>query len=296
VLTVISIPLGIVVGRRARKRPLLRYVIDFESIVSVNDRHFLPQLLTSSSGTPIAGISRTTVAIWNHQGDTIRSVDIVPDDRLRIQLAEDDEILLTRVASRSRYQNKLHIEADPSDLSAALIQFDFLDAGDGGAVEVIHQADSKPEVVGTVRGAALSSRGSARLNADALKQIQMRRWKRILGARRQLLLTLGTMVPVIIAMVGGSASWYFDALNANPPVLPTGGFELNTVEGQRRFAQSVFDSSNRPGPSLELLVLPAAYALLALPMALFIVWGVTRAIVPKSLVNDIEDTSTGSDD
>jgi hypothetical protein len=40
---------------------------------------------------------------------------------------------------------------------AVRIGFDFLDAGDGGVIEVIHQENAAPAVRGTIRGASIGT-------------------------------------------------------------------------------------------------------------------------------------------
>src|SRR5581483_11190059 len=62
VFSLIAIPITFVLARRARLRPELRHVLDFETIVDTDDDILDQGLEMTLAGQPIARISRTYVA------------------------------------------------------------------------------------------------------------------------------------------------------------------------------------------------------------------------------------------
>lgn len=285
VVSAIGIPLAYVLARRGRKRPLLRYVVDFDQIATPEKGFFGPGVLQSSQGEPVTRISRTCVAIWNHQGDTVRGVDIIPDDKLRIKLPRGDSPLFVRVSSRSRQQNALMARADPNNTTWVLVDFDFLDAGDGGVVEIIHQGDRAPTVLGTVRGAEITLKGKATLTQNALKLASRSRVVRSFMTRK-----IQTLIAAfyIVAMF---TIWtvFTSTLSREPSLVATTGLDLMTLEGQREFAKEVI-ANGLPISEAGWLQWPMLVAAL-LMVALFLSGG---SSVPRSIVRIIEKESTSS--
>jgi hypothetical protein len=102
-------------------------------------------------GRAIPRVTKTFVVLWNAGEKVISGTDIVESDRLRIDVGEDAEILSTNVRASTRAVVGLKI----LDVSArvAEIKFDFLDAGDGAVVELLHTGHRKfVRVAGTVKG------------------------------------------------------------------------------------------------------------------------------------------------
>jgi hypothetical protein len=130
--SIVGIPVTFVVARRARQRPGLRYSTDFDMLLTPTDTLFGQGLYMTLGDQRIYRISRTTLAFWNNRGDTINGTDILTGDPLRLQFKDDDRLLQTRIVSMSRKQIKLAAEINSEDRSSVLINFDFLDASDGG--------------------------------------------------------------------------------------------------------------------------------------------------------------------
>src|SRR5438105_1790882 len=154
--SLIGIPATYYFARRSRQQPLLKYLLDFDVLLNPLESHAAEGALTFG-GRSIARLSRTYVAIWNERGDTVGGSDVVGSDSLRIALAENDEFLQARVVYVSRRQ--CGIQVHPSG-EFAEISFDFLDQGDGGLIEVIHQGSTSPTIDGTIRGAMVRRRRS----------------------------------------------------------------------------------------------------------------------------------------
>ncbi len=120
------------------------------------------------------------------------------------------------------------------------MSFDFLDAGDGCVVEVIHEGASAASVRGTVRGASLRSRGGLGLTPANLLLVAepnaVRRWR----ARYSLKRTLASLAPVLLALVL-MATVALRASVREPVLVRAEDYELGTLDGQRNFAEEVQD-------------------------------------------------------
>lgn len=137
ITSLVGIP-SFVVARRARQRPELRFSTDFDVLLNSTDSLFGHGLYMTLDDHRIDSISRTRMAMWNYFGDTIRGSDILEDDPLLIRFEDNDQVLQCRVLSMSRKQIKLAASVNPDVKSCVQISFDFLDANDGGILEIIH--------------------------------------------------------------------------------------------------------------------------------------------------------------
>jgi hypothetical protein len=289
-LSVIGIPLAFILARRGRKRPVLRYVTDFDPIAGPEDGFLSEGLLRSSSEIPIKRISRTYLAVWNHQGDTVRGADILPGDKLRMQLSDDDSFLQARIVAHSRTQNELSVTQDANDVSSVVIGFDFLDSGDGCVVELIHQGPDAPLIAGTIRGAELENRGRAALDRESLTIVSKSLRERLRNRFR------GFWVVVILfpfVTVGVFTFGILLPIVSRPAALvDVTKFDLRTLDGQTDFARQVDATSSGD----TLLVPIGAFLLVISLFACFtLLWVSVKAKIPKSVVRNIAfSDETGS--
>jgi hypothetical protein len=140
----------------------------------------------------------------------------------------------------SRKQIKLVTEINSDDHSSALVTFDFLDASDGGIVEIIHQGTKGAEFRGTLRGTRIASNGSVQLDMDALAAIT----EKPLPHRARIFLTnysslFGAFLFMAI-VIGFLWVVDFSRLFGPPgPLVNPNNYNLHTVEGQTRFVDAV---------------------------------------------------------
>jgi hypothetical protein len=87
-VAVIGLPLTYMWGRKSRRRPELRYVLDFDVLMKTERDIVRGPFLTSPDGNHIDQVSRTYLAFWNHRGDTVSAQDAVTQDPIRVELAE----------------------------------------------------------------------------------------------------------------------------------------------------------------------------------------------------------------
>ena len=103
-------------------------------------------------GTPVPRLTSSTIRIWNAGKKTVRGSDIVAHDPLRLHFGGD--VLNVRIIDVTR--EALRITANTSEEEARGMvcwDFEFLDPGDGGVLEVLHNGSAEaPEYTGTIIG------------------------------------------------------------------------------------------------------------------------------------------------
>ena len=127
------------------------------------------------------------------------------------------------------------------------VTFDFLDAGDGFVVDVLHEGPKVPRVLGTARGVKILDRGDAALSVDALRAVAFknpyRRFKTWAPRRsfRTALMSFGFTLIYILGGAGVLIAALF--LYEDPEVVDASKFDLATIEGQDAFASEVRSSN-----------------------------------------------------
>ena len=269
IVGLLGIPITFIVARRTRQRPDLRYAIDFDVILNPSDRLFDQGLYMTLKGDKIDCISRTRIALWNQRGDTIRRSDILDTDPLRLQFEKDDKALQSRVITMSRKQIALSA-IEPVNESAVLIDFDFLDAKDGGVLEVIHQGTIKPAVLGTLRGSTIRGNGSTSLNPDALKRIgqksALRRW---LDNKFLAKLNAVTILVAALIVVTVSAVVFYSSTGGSDRLIDPRHYHLYTKKGQIAFDNAVTSTGYYSGAEYRLF-----WAVIAITTLFMVVWAI----------------------
>ena len=101
---------------------------------------------------PVPRVTKTVLVLWNSGTRTIPGEDIVAEDKLRISFDEGTQILGADVIHRTRQVNNFRVEKSTTSPYEATCAFDYLDAGDGVVVELLHTSSRHyPEVRGSVR-------------------------------------------------------------------------------------------------------------------------------------------------
>jgi len=266
ILSVVGIPLSIYLARRGRERPDIRHLTDFDVVISPEDALLNRGLSMKFGGHSINTVSRTIFAIWNQKGSTVLGTDVVPSDRLRLQLEPKDSVLRARLISFSRTQIKAALVTNPDKNNQVVVDFDFLDPGDGMIVEVLHEGPKRPSIEGTIRGARLTSNGSGDLTAKKLDFMTetSRKVKAKKTIENQGGLFALIFAAVNIALALGTVAYFGFRYFAYPEnvVIPPTDFDLTTPEGQKEFSSAVSAHHNYIGP------IPAVYAFAILGFAL----------------------------
>jgi len=98
-------------------------------------------------------LTKTYIVLWNSGRAVVNGDNIVADDPLRIVFSEGTEVLSARVINFTRESNKFRADINRDLANEVICNFDYLDAGDGAAIELVHTDDKRyPEVAGSIRG------------------------------------------------------------------------------------------------------------------------------------------------
>jgi hypothetical protein len=257
--------------------------MDYDVLIEPESDLMQQGLELTFDGEPIDRLSRTIVALWNSKGDTVRGNDIVAVDPLRIQTSRaGDRVLQARVINRSRREIGLETELDDSG-TAALVRFDFLDNRDGGFIEVLHRG-RKPKVVGTLRGVRLRSVGPVNLGADArylLSQPLRKRLGRIkIGPSILIAAACILTLTIVLATEMRLRLGY-----AKRGLVNFTNYDLETLDGQRRFAEAVSEAGNlSPRPWNPYFF--GAFLLIIIFCMCVVFWGNLKTVIPKDLLNE----------
>lgn len=102
--------------------------------------------------TPIERLTASKVAFWNDGTETIDKEDIVDTEPLRIEAVGSCDILDANVIKEINSVNKFRVEV--IDKKKVRILFEFLDKGQGGAIQIMHtgKESSDIKVDGFVKG------------------------------------------------------------------------------------------------------------------------------------------------
>jgi hypothetical protein len=151
---VISLLVGAVIGyvymRLSRERVQLLYrFVDTELVETKSDPTDPIQILFEDR--PVPRVNKTVLYVWNAGRKTGEGSNVLARDPLRIAIPGDGHVLRARVLEVTRDVNNVTVQV-PSD-NQATIAFDFLDPGDGAAIEVIHTgAADERRLEGTLKG------------------------------------------------------------------------------------------------------------------------------------------------
>ena len=105
-------------------------------------------------GQEIQAATRTFFAIWNRGKKTLEKTAILPDDPLRLEIA--DGVFLGDPVVIASTRSSIQFKAEPGPLpNVILLTFEFLDQGDGALVEVLH---SSPRMQPDLQGDFKASR------------------------------------------------------------------------------------------------------------------------------------------
>jgi hypothetical protein len=113
------------------------------------------------AGERISNLTTTKLAFWNNGKDTINGSDIASADPLMVKVNDGCKILDSSVLYVKNAANQFIINQS-DDRSHMLIQFDYLDADEGGVIQLLHTGKSSDdiEVCGTIKGAGKPNRRS----------------------------------------------------------------------------------------------------------------------------------------
>lgn len=151
---------------RSRKISRLAYQHDTTSIIGSADARFPNELEIYFDGKAVPRVTLERIVLWNAGNTTLRGSQIVKTDPLRFELRNSNaSILKVNVLKHSREVNACSVTRRKDNQRIADINFDFLDPGDGIAIEIIHSGSSEDlEIRGTLIGMPNGIKDYGKLN------------------------------------------------------------------------------------------------------------------------------------
>jgi hypothetical protein len=152
---------GIVIGvlcayyfyLKARERVDPRYLLRHEPLVE-SSSGAMTDVSVLFKGNTVTNLNRCSLVIWNRGNRVITRDAVAQNDKVRVCFSEGATALGAGVewSSRPAVDLSAHVSDDGS---AVIIDFAFLDADDGGVVEILYQGDPQvsPTVTGSIMGA-----------------------------------------------------------------------------------------------------------------------------------------------
>ena len=138
---------------KAREKVDPRYLLSFEPLVSQSSGA-MKDVSVLYNDTKATNLNRCTLLIWNRGRKAIAHESVAERDNIRVRFPDGTKALGAGIRKSSRDAINLSALVD-DDGSSVAINFDFLDEGDGGAIEILSQGDPKlpPSVAGSIMGA-----------------------------------------------------------------------------------------------------------------------------------------------
>ena len=190
VLGVLGLILAYVFYRRAQRGKEPAWDIDSVNLVR-NITSSLEGLSLLYKGKEVPNITVSKVIFWNNGRSTIDRTDIAPADPVRIKAGPGVRLLHATVLAANSAPSQFGITHESIDESV-LIDFEYLDDGQGAVVQVVHDGlrSSDIEVTGSIKGAARVARKAiARVGSPSMLRPRARRAVALAGS--YLLLAFG---------------------------------------------------------------------------------------------------------
>lgn len=197
-LFIVGIPVAWWLGRKNRQRPNVRFGIDEEELVRADDALSRGGLEIRFRDQIVERVCRSYFSLWLKSGDPISGRALPETDPLGVDLTDGDRVLSARVVTESRKQINVIAAVDASQRGVD-ISFEFLDAGDGFVVEILHEIHSEPRMRGSIPGANVVSLSGIDLSPKGRSLVRKPWWGRF-RERTRLLPTLVMLVLIGVVL------------------------------------------------------------------------------------------------
>lgn len=162
ILGIVGVSAAIVFYLRSRQVSRLSFQREHHTIIGGANAAFPKEVTIYYEGKPVDMVTATRYVIWNSGNTTLHGNQIVETDSLRLELVGEGRVLKTTLLNVTRKVNgvtfspwdPLHWSGDSTKGHRVVkIDFDYLDPGDGLAIEVIYSGtNSLLTLDGTLRG------------------------------------------------------------------------------------------------------------------------------------------------
>ena len=150
-IAILSLLLGIIFFLASRKKKDFRYSYNSNRLI----KDFTQQidgLNISYKSKTIESLTVTKYVFWNKGNETINSSDFPSTSKLKIKIKNDFKILDSKIIFTKNETNNVNCELQNNE--EVLLQFDYLDKGEGFVVQLIHTSTNDMDlcVKGTIKG------------------------------------------------------------------------------------------------------------------------------------------------
>lgn len=152
-IAIIGLIISLLIYRASRIGPRPVYQFRALRLIGKEERALPEEVEIRFKNRTVPQLTKTHVILWNSGNATLYGREITEGDPIRLEFSEGDEILRVRVIKLTRKLNKLTSEIDSNSPNKVICSFDYLEAGDGAVIELLHTAEERyPRVLGTIRG------------------------------------------------------------------------------------------------------------------------------------------------
>lgn len=153
VLGVLGLLAALIFYLRSRRTSRLAFQHDTVTLVGSQQGSFPNEIEIHFSGVKVPRVTLERLVIWNAGNTTISGSQIVQSDPVRLSVPEGESFLKADIMRVSRPVNGCQLHVTDDNRRSISFEFDFLDPGDGVAVEALHTSDQKSlRLCGTIRG------------------------------------------------------------------------------------------------------------------------------------------------
>lgn len=151
ILAVVSVLISIILYIKSKKEKELVFIAKSFELIE-NATSSIDNLTIKYGNENVEALTLTKLSLWNNGKATIDAKDVVDSDKLRVELPESIKIYSAVIEMTVKKYNciKLYIEDNK-----IIINFDFLDYGDGAIINFYHNGTSEQNIrlTGTLKGA-----------------------------------------------------------------------------------------------------------------------------------------------
>lgn len=146
----LGIGISYIFYRRGKPKTELRDMLSEVELIGVTPTKYSDGLEVRFEGRQIPQVTNSTYAIWNAGTTTLHGRDIVEKEPLRLALQGEGRILRAEVDASTRPVISAWVASDEKTVR---LGFDYLDAGDGFRVTVLHSGVlNSLSSLGTIKG------------------------------------------------------------------------------------------------------------------------------------------------
>lgn len=145
--------IGILLYRNMKIGPIPTCQLRSLRLLGKEEQELPPEVEIRYKNKEVPRLTLTSAYLWNAGKTMMRGNQIVEDDPLRYEFDPSDEILKAHVATSTKPANKVTVREADNQKHTLLVDFDYLDPGDGARIDILHTSERRhPKIEGSLRG------------------------------------------------------------------------------------------------------------------------------------------------